>query len=247
MSSVPFALALALASTTVAQVAPGGSPAPSPAASAQVLPEIGRVRASSAACAAVRDIVVPSILAVRRGDARYRDVAQRLHRYVQIVDEKSYSDMPVYRQGALGQLDVDTIALKREVLAMDRALGDPRISQEAAAKDPAIASLRVALVQLFNTQSTRANLLQEYVTREHVGANKTDFPVDTFGGKVAPVTTPAPVPGFTPPPAGMPQFHGVGFADGEEIDKWTRGADAYARGPEYSAARKFATVAERCR
>lgn len=227
---------------------PGSSAAPAASPVPSSLPEIGRVRSTSTVCTAIRDDVVPSLLAVRRADARYKDVAQRLHRYVGIVDDKSYADLPVYRQGALGQLDIDTIALKREVLAVDRALGDPRISEDAASKDPAIASLRNALTQLFNAQSTRANMLQEYVTREHVGANKADLPADAFGGPVSVATTPAPIPGFTPPPKGMPQFHGVGFADAEEIDKWSRAADAYARAPEYPAAQAIATVAQqRCR
>lgn len=255
------AAAIACAWASIGAAAPTSAPnpftleaaSPAPAASAlPLLPEIGRVRASSTLCTAIRDLVVPSIVAVREGDARYKDVAKRLHDYIKIVDDETYKQNSVYRQGALGQLDMDTIELKKRVLEINRALGDPRVSAEAAAADPAIAALRTQLQHLFDAQSARANLLQEYVVRERYAINKDDIPKnDPFGGSSrAPQTAPpaaSPLPGSTPPPAGMPQFHGVAFADAELIDGWAHDADAYARAPEYPAARAFAGLAQRCR
>ncbi|MDB5043354.1 MAG: hypothetical protein JWN27_4080 [Candidatus Eremiobacteraeota bacterium] len=249
MSPLPSVVALLVASTTVAQVVPGASPVPAPTVSAQVLPEIGRVKTASPVCTAIRDLVVPSLQAVHRANVRYAEVGVRLHRYVQIVDNEDYKKNNVYRQGALGQLDIDTTVLKREVLAIDKALGDARLSEDASANDKAIATLRDQLEKLYVAQSTRVNLLQEYVIRERVAVNKADFPGDAFGGPNAPAqAAPTPVPGTVEPPRGMPQFHGMAFADAQAIDTWVHDASAYAHAPEGDAARAFARVAQqRCR
>lgn len=241
-----------LVATLVAYAVPAGSQSVEPSPVASTLPDIGRVRASPTTCTAIRDLVVPSVLAVRRADQRYADVAKRLHRYVQIVDDEDYKQNSVYREGALGQLDIDTIALKREALELNKALGDPRISQRAAQIDPTIAALRTQLEQMYDAQATRVNLLQEYVIREHVAINKSDLQQsDPFGsgsrGVATPLPTASPMPGSTPPPLGMPEFHGLAMADTASIDDWAHGADAYARAPEREAARNFSAAAARCR
>lgn len=244
---------LALVAALAAAFAPpAASQSVEPSASPTTLPDIGRVRASSTACSAVRDLIVPSVLAVRRGNARYLDVEKRLHRYVQIVDDEDFKQNSVYRQGALGQLDVDVIALKREALEINKALGDPRLSERSAESDRTIATLRSQLEQMYDAQATRVNLLQEYVIREHVAINKADLQQsDPFGsgsrGVAAALPTSSPLPGSTPPPFGMPEFHGLAMADTASIDDWAHGADAYARSPEREAARNFSAAADRCR
>jgi hypothetical protein len=181
---------------------------------------------------------------------RYADVAKRLHRYVQIIDDPTYDQTPVYREGALSQLDIDTAALKRNAQAIARALGDPRLSAEAAATDPAISALRTNLQKLYDGQATRADALQEYVMRERVTTGKSEEPSsDPFGAGsrgLQPASVATPMPGTTPPPFGMPEFHGSPLADGAAIDDWARGADAVAHAPENAAAWTFATIAKRC-
>jgi len=246
-----FLSGLALVAVLAASAPPAASQSVEPSANPTTLPDIGRVRASSTACSAVRDLIVPSVRAVQRANARYLDVENRLHRYVQIVDDEDYKQNSVYRQGALGQLDIDVIALKREALEINKALGDPRLSERSAQSDKSIATLRNQLEEVYAAQATRVNLLQEYVVRERVALNKTDFPQsDPYGSgshaPASPLPTPSPLPGSTPPPLGMPQFNGIAFADAHAIDDWSHGADAYARAPERNAAREISSVAQRC-
>jgi hypothetical protein len=246
------ALAIGLASTLVAIADPPTFALPTafPSAAPSPLPEIGRIRANSTACTAIRDLVIPAARATHEADVRYADVAKRLHRYVQIIDDPTYDQTPVYREGALSQLDIDTAALKRNAQAIARALGDPRLSAEAAATDPAISALRTNLQKLYDGQATRADALQEYVMRERVTTGKSEEPSsDPFGAGsrgLQPASVATPMPGTTPPPFGMPEFHGSPLADGAAIDDWARGADAVAHAPENAAAWTFATIAKRC-
>jgi hypothetical protein len=227
---------------------PFGTETPAPAPS-PVLPEIGRVRAASASCAAMRDLIIPSFAAARRADARFTQTRARLPQYVDYIDDPEHRT-DVFRESALSKLDADATAILGETLVINKALGDPRFKDPA---DPVVAAEKAQLEQLYNTQQARANQLQEFVTRQRVAIAKNNIDdTSAFTGNrrqqgrdAAP--PPAPIPNFTAPP-GMPVLGGrIAMADKAAINDWSGAIAAAIRASENQAARTFLPIAHSCR
>jgi hypothetical protein len=245
-------LALAVALGTLAAAPP---PSPDPVATetsgpALQIPEIGRTRATSPACAAMRDLVIPSFAATQRADARFVETRKRFPQYVDIMDDKENSTS-VFRQMVIAKLDADASALLREALVLNRALGDPRLAADS--KDPQVLTERAQLQQLYEMQSARANLLTEYVTRERI-ATATHGMEDNgaLRGRLAPAaripdipTGPA-LPATTAAP-GMPLLTGNALADKEALAGWGTSIARAVRASENQAAKAFIAVAQQCR
>lgn len=222
----------------------GTGPAPAPAAN---LPEIGRVRAATPACAAMRDLVIPSFAAARRADARFAQTQARLPQYVEYADDALHQ-ADIYRESALAKLSDDATTILNETLVLNRALGDARFKNPS---DPQIRAQRDQLQQLYNTQQQRANQLQEFVMREQVAIAKNGGIGDSHAldGRTGPVTpqTAAPMPRLTAPP-GMPVLNGkIAIGDKNAINDWSGSMAKAVRASENQAAQTFLPIAHSCR
>jgi hypothetical protein len=226
---------------------PFGTETPAPVPQ-PTLPEIGRVRAASPACAAMRDLVIPSFAAARRADARFTQTRARLPQYIDFADDPEHKT-DVFRESALSRLSADATAILNETLAINKALGDPRFKDPA---DPQVAAEKAQLQQLYNTQQARANQLQEFVTREQVAIAKNGINDNSaFAGRNTHVQDvsppPAPIPNLTAPP-GMPVIGGrIPMADKAVINDWSGQIAAAVRASENMAAKTFLPIAHSCR
>src|SRR5665213_1489864 len=117
----------------------------------------------------MRDLIVPSFEAAIRADKRFVETRKRLPNYAEIVNDPSHQD-DGFRQMVLHKLDQDVTELLQQSLILNKALGDPRIAADV--DDPQVMAERRALQQLYDAQQTRANLLNEFVIREHVASAK---------------------------------------------------------------------------
>jgi hypothetical protein len=227
---------------------PFGTETPAPAPSA-ALPEIGRVRAATPSCAAMRDLIIPSFAAARRADARFTQTRARLPQYVDYVDDPVHR-ADVFRESALARLDQDSTAILNETLVINKALGDPRFKDPT---DPVVAAEKAQLEQLYSTQQARANQLQEFVMRQRAAIAKNGIDDNSAftsnrklqGANVSP--PPAPIANFTAPP-GMPVLGGrIAMADKAVINDWSGSMAAAVRASENQAARTFLPIAHSCR
>ncbi len=218
------------------------APAPPPASG---LPEIGRVRAATPACAAMRDLVIPSFAAARRADVRFAQTRVRLPQYVEYMSDPEHRT-DVFRESALAKLDADASAILNETLVLNRALGDSRFKNPT---DPQVAAEKAQLQQLYNTQQARANQLQEFVTRQRVAIAKNGIDDDSAFQRKAPqgITPPTePIPALTAPP-GMPVLSGrIAMADKAVINDWSGQMIAAVRASENQAAKTFLPIAHSC-
>ena len=221
-----------------------GAPAPS-------LPNIGRTRSVTPACAAMRDLIVPSFAAALRADKRFTETRKRLPNYADIVDDPEHAH-DAFRQQVLQKLDSDASNLLQEAKVLNDALGDARLSADI--KDPQVVAERRALQQLYDAQMTRANLLNEFVIREHV-ASARDGMEDNGAFRArgaAPQTisqlrTPTnPIPAMTAPP-GMPLRNGIALADKNTMADWGASLQTFVRTNENQAAKTFLPIANSCR
>ena len=213
------------------------------------LPNIGRTRSVTPACAAMRDIVVPSFAAAVRADQRFAETRKRLPNYADIVDDPEHAN-DVYRISALHKLGQDAASLMQEAQTISKLLGDPRISDEV--KDPQVVAERRQLEALYVAQVTRANILNEYVMREQVATAKQGIDDNSAfrsrnSANVAPqLHTSAPMPQFTAPP-NMPLRSGIGLADKRAMEDWGTTLHTYVRKAENQAAKTFYPIAQGCR
>jgi hypothetical protein len=247
------ALAIAFAATPAPQPTPfplgtlqpfgTQTPAPAPASN---LPEIGRVRASTPGCAAMRDLIIPSFAAARRADVRFAQTRVRLPQYIDFADDPEHST-DIFRESALAKIDADATAILNETLVLNKALGDPRFKNPS---DPQVATEKAQLEQLYEMQQARANQLQEFVMRErNVVARNGLEDSGAFRGRNQPATYPsnAPAPAVTAPP-GMPVLNGkIAMADKNTINDWSGSMAAAVRASENQAARIFLPIAYGCR
>lgn len=249
--AVSAALTVALAAATpppapfpLGTLQPFGSPPP-----AVTLPNIGRTRSAAPACVAMRDLVIPAFAAARRADARFVDTRKRLTNYAEVADDPEHRT-DVFRESALAKLDADATALLGEAETISRALGDPRLP--AYAKDPQVATERAELQRVYDAQRTRADLLEQFVTRQRVAIAKNGIDDDgAFASRSqanpAQLAAPyAPDPTQTAPPD-MPALNGVGLSDKRVIDDWAGGIASGIRRSENQAAKAFLGIATRCR
>jgi hypothetical protein len=264
------AVASSVAAVAIALVAAGaGAQTPKPAATpfaigtlqpfgasanttpfSQALPNIGRTRSVTPACAAMRDIVVPSFAAAMRADKQFVETRKRLPNYADLVDDPEHSS-DVYRISALHKLGQDAANLMEEAQTISKLLGDPRISEDV--KDPQIVAERRQLQALYVAQVTRANLLNEYVMREQVATAKQGIDDNSaFRGRntansgTGNVQAPAqPMPQLTAPP-NMPLRSGISLADKRAIEDWGTTLHTYVRNAENQAAKTFYPIAKSC-
>jgi hypothetical protein len=241
-----FLIAAAVALT----FALGDAPTPAPGPDASPLPEIGRVRATAPACAAMRDLVVPSFAAARRADARFAETRVRLPSYIQIADDPAHRS-DVVRESALAKLDADATTLLNEAAVLNRALGDARFKNPA---DPQVAAQRDQLQQLYAAEQARASQLQEFVMRERNATAHDGFPLkNTFGRKLKGIepdvdTPPAGYVAPLNPSKGMPVVtHTTPMADVQSLNEWSGTMAATVRASENLAAHTFLPIAQSCR
>ena len=255
------AIALALPCGAPAQVAP--EPSASPAAQ---LPEIGRVRATSAACAAMRDVVIPSYAAAMRADARFAETRKRLPQLADLLGDyyhqraKVKSD-GVFLEAAVTRLGVDSANLLREAATIRKLLDDPRLRDT---QDPSVQAERAALEQVYETQQARATVLNELATRQSVELGRdyvgmeSDFTktgkqimaevdTDRTGNQLGrSVPSPIPVPTISAR-AGMPLITGLEARDRAALDEWAAGVQIAVRQSENQASRTLLPLAQNCR
>ena len=222
----------------------GVEPLPSPSPAAGGLPEIGRVRSTTPACAVLRDLVIPSFAAARRADARFAETRKRLPDFGELNAE-ARADDPM-RQSALAKLDADATKLLGEALIINKALDDPRL---ADTNDPVVREELRQLQQLYDTQKTRANILWEFVMRKNIAMSRAQFAQDTtIGGHMqalpqsagdAPNRDLAVMPG-------MPAESRIGFANRRRMEEWGSALAAGIRASENNAAKAFIPIAQRC-
>lgn len=253
--------ALLLAGTVAASATPAPTfpplpfESPRPAASTAPaplnLPEIGRVRSTRPACAAVRDLVIPSFKAALSADELYvKTMVPRLDKYADINADPNAG---VSRTAALHNLDRDVSTLLDDARKISDALGDPRVA--ASANDPEVKQVRNALQTLYAAQMARAGALSEFVQREtqkdslaSVGTTNA-FDQQANQGAPPPPRS-APDVAFTPIP-GMPILHGpdagLAMADRNNMRDWSTAVRVQTRARENQAAKTFYTIAQSCR
>ena len=247
----------AFVAATAVALALGAVPSPAPAPpdtqttaapNATSLPEIGRVRSTAPACAAMRDLVLPSFSAAQRADARFLETRVRLPQYAEIAADKEHRN-GVFRDSALAKLDADATAMLNESLLLDKALRDPRLKDST---DPQVVAERDGLQQLYAVQKARANQLQEFVMRERIATVRNGMEDSgALRGKRAPATVNAEPPPDTAPvlnaPRGMPRLTGVNaLVDKASLNEWSLNMAAAVRVGENLAAKTFLPIAKSC-
>jgi hypothetical protein len=238
-------------------VALGAVPSPAPvqpetqtnaAAQGTSLPEIGRVRSTVPACAALRDLVLPSFSAAQRADARFLETRVRLPQYAEIAADPEHHN-GVFRDSALAKLDADATAMLNEAQYLDKALRDPRLKDSS---DPQVVAERSGLQQLYDVQKARANQLQEFVMRERIATVRNGMEDSgALGGKHRPASVNADPPPAPPPvlnaPRGMPRLTGVNaLVDKASLNEWSLNMAAAVRVGENLAAKSFLPIAKSC-
>jgi hypothetical protein len=217
---------------------------------ASPLPNIGRTRGVNRACAAMRDLIVPSFAAAVRADKRFAETRKRLPSYSDIANDPIHKD-DGFQQMLLSKLDADASTLLQEALILNKALGDPRLAADVG--DPQIMAERRSLQQLYDAQKTRANLLNEFVMREHVATAKHGIDDDSafrarnttnFTGMAS--APPIPAVELKPRP-GMPLRSAIPLADKNLLQDWGTSIATYVRTNENQAARTFFTIAQTCK
>lgn len=249
-TSLIAAIAIALPCGAPAQTAP--EPSASPAASA--LPEIGRVRATSAACAAMRDLVIPGFAAARRADMRFDAVRQDLPRYIELKaaytsQQDTVKSGGVNLQSQLSKLSSESASLLQEAQTIRKLLDDPRLSAQSS--DPSIRAERERLEALYAAQQARASYLNELVQRESVMLAKSNAgmedPLGMPQGQHLPIEPQArPRPASTALP-GMPVLNGFEAADRKRLEEWSAAQARAVHETEEQAAKTFLPLAQGCR
>ena len=249
-------LLLAAAMVAAATPAVRAQPEPAPAgSSAPALPEIGRTRATTAACAVMRDIAIPAFAAAQRGDARFGGLRAGLPRYIQLKSDYNSQRVLVKSDGIMlesqyNRLSTDTASLLRETDAIRKLLDDPRLS--AASSDPTIREEREQLEHVYAAQQARASVLSQLVLREstylskHLVGYEDPAAFAKMNIKQDVDTPPRPLPVITAPP-GMPLLSGFDAADRSRIDEWGAAMTRIAHDSEEQAAKTFLPLAQGCR
>jgi hypothetical protein len=210
------------------------------------LPEIGRVRAATPACSAMRDLVIPSFAAARRSDVRFEETRKRLPNYAELVSDPLHR-ADIYRESALARIDGDATALLNESLIIAKALGDPRFANK---DDADVVAEKRALQALYDAVQSRANTLTEFVMRQRLAIAKSGIDTSTNDFRMsrtpqAPATD-QPLPVLTAPP-GMPLLQGTMLGDKATMNKWSGDMSAVVRYYENQSAKTFLPIAQKCR
>lgn len=251
------AIAVSLVALAVVASAPSRLVAQVPVTPSSPLPEIGRIRATSAACAAMRDLVIPAFAAARRADMRFTQTQQRLPKYGEIVADPS-NQSGIVRESALHRLSMDAASLLQESQQIAKLLGDPRLSKDVT--DPAVVAERARLQELYAAQQTRAAILSEFTQRESMALARANVGMEdhgAFAGRGRTSTAPAgqsvdalpgpPLPATSAQP-GMPLLNAQ-FPDLNrgQMSDWGNTAAKLVRDAENDAAKTFLPLANGCR
>jgi hypothetical protein len=255
MTMIRATAAALLVATAIAATTPVVRAQPEPAPSVvPVLPEIGRTRAATPACAVMRDIVIPAFTAAQRADARFGTVRAALPRYIQLKSDYNSQRAPIKSDGIMlesqyNRLSINAASLLQDAAAIQKLLDDPRI---AGSNDPTIRDEREQLERIYVTQQARANALSQLVLHEstflssHLVGWEDPGAFATMGIKPSLDAPPRPAPKFTAPP-GMPLLNGFDAADRARVDEWSAAMARVARTSEEQAAKTFLPLAQGCR
>ena len=227
---------------------PDASPQPPTTRSSSDIPEIGRVRAISPACGAMRDLVIPSFKAAKEADGHFENVSKNLPEYVRaIADDSKYNpEPPALREFRLAKIAMDNTKMLQNAKVIADALGDRRL---AGTSDTAVIAERQQLQSLYDYQITRASELNQFVMREENRVALLGVGGDggAFRGRNGNQAQATPEPRQTSTPPGMPKLDGRnGFADAASIRDWTGQISAAVKGNEEAAARTFFFISKSC-
>jgi hypothetical protein len=246
-ASVALVVALAAAPTPTPFPLGTLQPFGAPGSTVPPLPNIGRVRSATPACAAMRDLIIPSFAAARRSDAKFEETRKKLPDYAELVSDPLHR-ADVYRESALARIDNDATKLLEEAQVISKALGDPRFKNT---NDPEVVAEKQALQDLYDAVASRAFTLNEFVMRQRVAIAKNGIDTSTaaFGGNARAPQAPAtaqPLPALTAPP-GMPVLLGNNLSDKQVINQWSGDMSKVVRYYENQSAKTFFPIAQRCR
>ena len=245
-----LAAVLCAAATPVVRAQPAPvTPAPS------TLPEIGRTRATTSACAVMRDIVIPAFAAAQRADARFGAARASLPRYIQLKSDYNSQRAPVKSDGIMlesqfNRLGIDTASLLRDTDAIRKLLDDPRLS--ASSTDPTVREEREQLERLYAAEQARATALSELMLREstylskHMVGWEDPLAFSQMNAKKAAEGEGKPAPRMTAPP-GMPLLNGFDAADRARVEEWSAAMTRIVHTSEETAAKTFLPLAQGCR
>lgn len=221
----------------------GPTPTPAPSASPGfAFPEIGRVRATTPACAVMRDLITPSYAASMRADIRFAKIRKMFPKLVEIVDDRNERTGPRHAM-LVAELDREAQTLRDEALVLNRALGDPRFVRPT---DPQLVAEKRELQQLYDTQSGRANLIFELVAREQVAIMRSGMGTDPNSAGAQSVPTPY-AQGTTAPFGMPPPLRGNELTDRQALDDWAGDIAVQVRASEHRMAAALLPIAQSCR
>ena len=127
------------------------------------MPQIGRTKAVPVACGVLRDLVAPSLGAAMDADAAFGKARAQLGEYGVLIG--GIRPNGAAQTLSLMRLGRNVTAMAKDVLTINRALGDPRVA--AAQSDTGALALRVALQQLYEAENTKLNALSASTESEY--------------------------------------------------------------------------------
>ena len=245
---VPATLAVLLLALATPPPFTVDTPTPAPAA-AVPLPEIGRTRSNSRACTAYRDLVVPSLSAVLNADARFVKAREHIATYADHLDDK-YASAALKTRG-LDEIDRDGLAMLKETLVLNRALGDSRLNN---ANDPQIQAERATLEQLYEAQSARAWTLvnfsraAKYGNLRNLGSRDPSTGVGMSASAQDADAGPSPAPNARPTAENaFPQLSGIPIDDKRALEGWGTNLGDQVRTAEVGVAPTLVSLSRGCR
>jgi hypothetical protein len=246
----------ALATTFIAAIALAAVPRALGAqteSSPAPLPEIGRTRATPAACAVMRDVVIPAFAASLRADAKFTAVRDDLPAYVQLKSDYRGQRVAVKSGGITlesqyAKLSTEVASLLQDTAAIRKLLDDPRLS--AGSNDPAIKAERERLEELYAAQQARAAYLNQLMLRESTFLAKNtvgwEDPLAFANMHLERDPQHRPTPVMTAPP-NMPVLTGFDASDRAKLDEWNVSQARLVHDSEERAAKTFMPFAQACR
>jgi hypothetical protein len=254
------------------------SPAPATTPAADLIPEIGRVKSKAPACVALQDLVAPSFAAALRADKEFTVAAPDFGNYASAKSASTTRPTNVTRaNGApmktrmvaadqdsatpemyLARLDKALATMTGDLLAINKALGDPRLATDSS--DPAVQSEREQMQRLYVVQASRIATLQEFLERERMNRARTDATLTDNGslGKggiggqnsaddLAANAAAALDSGHVPLLFGQPMLNGLAANDKQSVNDWTSLMARSVHENENRAAKTFYDIAQTCK
>jgi len=269
--------------TMLANAAAQTTPAPD---AGQIIPEIGRTKSKAPACTALQELVAPSFAAARRVDKQFEQAAPQFAAYAAAKAASSTLPTNIKRSGGgtdqpdsadfavkprvtaedqdsvnpdayIAHLDKALASMKQDILAITKALGDPRLASDSP--DPAVQSEREALLRLYLAQASRVATLQEFLDRERLNRIKADTTLTDNGAfwaagvggsaweKIAAQAAAALNSGHVPLLFGQPMLSGLASNDKQSVNDWTAGMGRIVHDNENLAAKTFYDIAQSCK